>query len=66
MEENVVLFIQSPTRFIAVMGNEVQLMDLETYETFTVAIPEDLQGELESGKEIHYMEALGRKMITRV
>jgi translation initiation factor 5A len=51
---------------IAVMGNEVQLMDLETYETFNVPIPEDLQGELESGKEIHYMEALGRKMITRV
>ena len=30
---------------IAVMGNEVQLMDLETYETFNVQIPEDLQGE---------------------
>ena len=41
-------------------------MDLETYETFNVQIPEDFQGELESGKEISYMEALGRKMITRV
>ena len=29
-------------------------------------IPEDFQDGLESGKEIQYMEALGRKMITRV
>jgi translation initiation factor 5A len=50
---------------IAVMGKEVQLMDLETYETFTVAIPEEFEGNLESGKDIQYMEALGRKMITR-
>lgn len=51
---------------IALMGKEVQLMDLETYETFNVQIPENFEGELESGKEIHYLEALGRKMITRV
>jgi translation initiation factor 5A len=50
---------------IAIMGTEVQLMDLETYETFNVPIPDDFKNELESGKEVSYMEALGRKMITR-
>jgi translation initiation factor 5A len=46
-------------------GEEVQLMDLETYEMFNVPIPEDLKGSLEAGKEVSYMVALGRKMITR-
>lgn len=50
---------------IAVMGSEVQLMDLETYDTFNLPIPEDLKGELEPGKEIQYLEALGRRKITR-
>jgi translation initiation factor 5A len=51
---------------IAVMGSEVQLMDMETYDTFNLPIPEDLEGELEPGKEIQYLEALGRRKITRV
>lgn len=50
---------------IAVMGSEVQLMDMETYDTFNLPIPEELEGELEPGKEIQYLEALGRRKITR-
>ena len=50
---------------IAVMGSEVQLMDLETYDTFNLPIPEELEGELDPGKEIQYLEALGRRKITR-
>ena len=41
-------------------------MDMETYETFNIAIPEEFEGELEPGKEIQYLEALGRRKITRV
>jgi len=51
---------------IAIMGENVQLMDLDTYETFEMKIPEDLKGKLQPGKEISYLEALGRKKITRV
>jgi len=51
---------------ISIMGDEVQLMDMETYEIFTVPIPEEYDGQMEAGKEIQYLEALGRKMITRV
>jgi translation initiation factor 5A len=51
---------------IAVMGPEVQLMDMDTYETFNLPIPEEYEGDLEPGKEIQYLEALGRKKITRV
>ena len=51
---------------LALIGNSaVQLMDLETYETFEMPIPDEFKGQLEPGKEIQYLEALGRKKITR-
>jgi len=51
---------------VALMGENVQLMDLETYETFEMPIPDEYKDKLEPGKEIMYLEALGRKKITRV
>ncbi len=51
---------------IALMGNEVQLMDMETYETFNLPIPEEFAGKMESGREIQYLIALDRKKITHV
>lgn len=51
---------------ITPMGSEVQLMDLETYETFNVPIPEEYKEKLTPGKELQYMITMGRKKITRV
>ena len=54
-------------QILALMGTDVvQLMDLETYETFEMPIPEDLKGQLEPGKEILYLQAMGKRKITRV
>jgi translation initiation factor 5A len=54
-------------QILALMGTDVvQLMDLETYETFDMPIPEDLKGQLEPGKEILYLQAMGKRKITRV
>jgi len=52
-------------QILALMGDNVQLMDLETYETFEMPIPDEYKAQLEPGKEIMYLEALGRKKITR-
>lgn len=51
---------------LAIMGNEVQLMDLENYDTFNLPIPDRYEGEFEEGAEIMYLVAMGRKKITRV
>lgn len=54
-------------QILALMGTEVvQLMDMETYETFEMPIPEDFKGQLEPGKEILYLQAMGKRKITRV
>ena len=50
---------------VAIMGENVQLMDMETYETFEMPISEEYKGKLQPGNEISYLEALGRKKITR-
>ena len=50
---------------VALMGENVQLMDMETYETFEMPIPDEYKGDIEPGKEVSYLIALGRKKITR-
>jgi translation initiation factor 5A len=53
-------------QILALVGDDaVQLMDLETYETFEMDIPEEYKGKLQPGEEIQYLEALGKKKITR-
>ncbi len=53
-------------QIIAIQGEEVQLMDLETYEMFNVPIPEEHADALEPGKEVQYLIAMDRKKITKV
>lgn len=51
---------------ISIMGDEVQLMDMETYETFNLPIPDEYKDKLEAGAQIQYMVAMDRKMIIKV
>jgi translation initiation factor 5A len=50
---------------LSVMGDKAQLMDMESYQTFELSVPEEFREGVQSGKEIEYMEAMGRQMITR-
>ena len=53
-------------QILSLMGSDtVQLMDLETYETFEMPIPSEYKGKLQPGNEIMYLQALGKKKITR-
>ncbi|MGD9962924.1 MAG: translation initiation factor IF-5A [Thermoplasmata archaeon] len=51
---------------VSLMGAEVQLMDLETYEMFTLPIPDEYKDSLKAGEDIMYIVAMGRKKIMRV
>ncbi len=50
---------------LAIMGNEVQIMDLETYATLELPLTDDIDGEVAEGKEVEYIEALGNMKIMR-
>ncbi|MGB9838175.1 translation initiation factor IF-5A [Methanothermobacter sp.] len=51
---------------LAIMGGDVQLMDLETYETFETPIPDELSDQLVEGVEVEYIEALGQRKLMRI
>ncbi len=53
---------------LAITGDTIQLMDLETYETFEVEMPkeEEIRSKLAPGAEVEYWEVMGRRKIMRV
>ncbi len=54
---------------LALMGDVVQIMDLNDYSTFEVplsAVEEELRDKLQPGAEVEYMEAGEYRKITRV
>jgi len=53
-------------QILAIAGTEVQLMDLENFENFTLPITEEFEGHLHPGEEVLYMIAMGRRKITKV
>jgi translation initiation factor 5A len=50
----------------AIMGDTVQIMDMNSYEYFDLTINEDIEGELTDGVQVEYMETMGRMKILRV
>jgi len=51
---------------IALSGTNAQIMDMESFDNFELPIPEELQGKLESGTEIEYLQAGNQKIINRI
>jgi translation initiation factor 5A len=53
---------------IALTGDSVQIMDLETFETLEVEMPseEDIKSKLQPGAEVEYWEVMGKRKIMRV
>ncbi len=52
-------------QILAIMGEEVQLMDLENFENFSLPITEEFKGQLHPGEEVLYMIAMGRRKIMK-
>ena len=53
-------------QIVSASGTSAQLMDLESFETFDVEIGEDMRSEVEVGKEIQYMEVMGRRLLLKI
>ena len=48
---------------VAITGSNVQIMDLESYETFEAPIPEDFKDKIIQGHEVSYWIIMGRIML---
>ncbi len=51
---------------LSVNGNNANVMDGETYETFDLEIPEELRAEIKEGVTIHYWTLAGQKIMKQV
>ncbi len=51
---------------LSVSGNTVNVMDMETYETFDLAVPAELQGKVGEGDNVLYWEILSDKVLKQV
>ena len=48
---------------IPIVGNTAQLMDMKEFTNFEIPIPEDRKSVVEVGKEIVYIESMGKRKI---
>ena len=57
------IITKKTAQVLAILGDNVQLMDLTDYSVFELPIPEELKGEIKQGEEIAYYEVMGMKTI---
>ena len=48
---------------LSVMGSVAQLMDLNDYSTFEIEIPPEHMDKLEAGKDVTYLESMGKRKL---
>ncbi len=53
-------------QILSIAGNTASVMDMESYETFDLEIPEELKGEVAEGKEVLYWTLMGTKIMKQV
>lgn len=51
---------------LSVTGEIANVMDMETYETFDIKIPEELKGQVVEGVTILYWIILGQKVVKQI
>ena len=51
---------------LSVTGNRANVMDTESFETFEMEIPEELQGTVHEGKEVLYWQVMGVNVMKQV
>ncbi len=60
------IITKKKAQVVSVTDNMAQLMDLESYETYEIPIPEEFKGSLKQGAEVEVMESMGKRALSRV
>ena len=65
--ENVPVPIIEKRRAQVLSINEhANIMDMETYETFSAEVDEEIKGQIKEGKQVEYWKISGKNIIKRV
>jgi translation initiation factor 5A len=52
-------------QILSILEDKASVMDLESFETIELAMPEELKEELKDGDQVEYWESQGYKIIKR-
>ena len=67
MQVHVPLIDKRPGQIISMTDSNIQVMDMETFETVDVdMVDEEIKGKLEQGQEIEYWKVMDRIKIIRI
>ena len=67
MQVHVPLIDKRPGQIISMTDSNIQVMDMETFETVDVdMVDEEIKGKLEQGQEIEYLKVMDRIKIMRI
>lgn len=67
MQVHVPLIDKRAGQIISITGNQIQIMDSETFETIDVQmVDEEVQGKLEQGQMVEYWKVMDRTKIMRI
>jgi len=67
MQVHVPLIDKRPGQIISMTDSNIQVMDMETFETIDVdLVDEEIKGKLEQGQEIEYWKVMDRIKIMRI
>lgn len=53
-------------QILSIQGDTANVMDMESYETFDIKIPEEFKGQLVEGSQVIYWIILNQKVIKQV
>ena len=51
---------------LSISGDKAQVMDLETYETFDLAVPQELKGQVKANQKVLYWDVVGTKVLKQI
>lgn len=60
------LIEKKTAQVLSIVGDNANVMDMETYETFDLKIPEELKGQVQAGFQIMYWIVLGEKVMKQL
>lgn len=60
------IILKKNAQIVAIVEENVQLMDLTDYSVFELPIPEEMKGQLQAGNEIDYFEVMEIKTIKKL
>jgi translation initiation factor 5A len=53
-------------QILSIIGDKASVMDVETYETFELDIPDELRGQVAEGTQVLFWTVLGQKVMKQV